>query len=600
MAPAGAPGWRGASATLPAGLRAALARLDLGHGAAGGAHRGAAWAPGARGLRPFAYRPACQCGGVGGIAGSDAWSQQAKLTASDGYYFGTSVALSSDGNTALIGKPNGNSGAGAAYVFVRSGSSWVQAQKLTAADGTSGDRFGESVALKGDGSILLIGAPGKNRGIGAAYGFVRIGSTWLQLQELTGDTSSYDEFGRSVAMSSDGSTMLIGAPYQNDVGNLGVVYVFVALPYFGWGKQAVLTSSDGYFFGESVALSSNGNTALIGAPGADDYSTYTYPAAAYGFVRNGTTWSQPSRLTSSDGHFGDEFGESVALSSDGITALIGAPYARNYNAGAAYVFVSFFGWQQQTELIAADSAANDYLGRSVGLSGDGTTALIGASGKNNGTGAAYTFQGSWSSWKQTGEPTASDGHVGDGFGEAVALSSDGSTRVIGAPYKNGTGAAYVFKSSAPPTTIFTTQTPAASYSGAFELGVKFQSTVAGHIKGLRYYRVAGESGTHIGHLWSAGGTLLGTVTFTGESASGWQTASFATPIAILANTTYVASVNSNVAFGTTDSGLATSVSDRTLKTVADGQNGVYNASGLFPNLSYLSRNYFRDVVFVTP
>ncbi|HWE63246.1 MAG TPA: DUF4082 domain-containing protein, partial [Chloroflexota bacterium] len=125
------------------------------------------------------------------------------------------------------------------------------------------------------------------------------------------------------------------------------------------------------------------------------------------------------------------------------------------------------------------------------------------------------------------------------------------------------------------TSIFTTQTPAATFSGAFELGVKFRSTAAGQITGLRYFRPASETGTHTGHLWSATGTLLGTVTFSGETASGWQTATFSTPIAISANTTYISSVNSNTAWAGTTSGLTSSVSNGPLSTVADGQNGVY-------------------------
>jgi hypothetical protein len=154
---------------------------------------------------------------------------------------------------------------------------------------------------------------------------------------------------------------------------------------------------------------------------------------------------------------------------------------------------------------------------------------------------------------------------------------------------------------AQPTNIFTTQTPANVYPGPFELGVKFQSSVAGHVTGLRYYRVTGETGTHIGHLWSATGTLLGTTAFTNEGASGWQTASFATPIAVSAHITYVASVNSNSVLGYTSHGLAASVSNGTLSTVADGLNGVYSATkGSFPTSSSGGTNYFRDVVFVTP
>ncbi|HWE61271.1 MAG TPA: DUF4082 domain-containing protein, partial [Chloroflexota bacterium] len=147
------------------------------------------------------------------------------------------------------------------------------------------------------------------------------------------------------------------------------------------------------------------------------------------------------------------------------------------------------------------------------------------------------------------------------------------------------------------TSIFTTQTPAATYSGAYELGVKFQSSVAGHITGLRYYKPANETGSHVGHLWSAAGTLLSTVTFSGESASGWQSALFTTPIAINANITYVASVNSNTALSYTSYGLSTAVSNGPLSTVV-GNNGVYSTTrGAFPTVGTAGTNYFRDVVF---
>jgi hypothetical protein len=105
----------------------------------------------------------------------------------------------------------------------------------------------------------------------------------------------------------------------------------------------------------------------------------------------------------------------------------------------------------------------------------------------------------------------------------------------------------------------------------------------------------------VGHLWTAAGSLLGSVTFSNESSSGWQTALFATPIAISANTTYVASVNSNFAFGATAGSLLTSVRNGSLATVADGRNGVFNKyKGGFPLLASTQsgENYFRDVLFV--
>ena len=207
-----------------------------------------------------------------------------KLTASDGAandYFGYSVSLSGDGSTALIGayaaKVGGNANQGAAYVFVLSDGTWSQQQKLAASDGASGDEFGFSVSLSADGNTALIGAinasVGNNLSQGAAYVFVKSGGTWSELQKLTAlDGAADDQFGSSVSLSADGSTALIGADAAT-VGNnsaQGAAYVFV-LSGGIWSQQQKLTASDGEvdaYFGISVSLSADGNTALIGANNA--------------------------------------------------------------------------------------------------------------------------------------------------------------------------------------------------------------------------------------------------------------------------------------------------------------------------------------------
>ena len=144
--------------------------------------------------------------------------QQQKLTASDsvnGDSFGLSVTLNSDGSTALIAAV-GAPADGAVYVFVNNGGNWSQQQKLTASDGAYGDRFGYSVSLSADGNTALIGAwgatVGGNEGQGAAYLFVNSGGTWSQQQKLTSsDGAEGDGFGVSVSLSGDGNTALIGA-----------------------------------------------------------------------------------------------------------------------------------------------------------------------------------------------------------------------------------------------------------------------------------------------------------------------------------------------------------------------------------------------------
>jgi hypothetical protein len=321
------------------------------------------------------------------------WSQQQQLTASDGAandYFGSSVALS--GDTALVGASYDAVGQGSAYVFTRTGTTWSQQQKLTASDGAADDYFG-TVALSGD--TALVGAPhddvGANGNQGSAYVFTRSDTTWSQKQKLTAsDGAAENYFGYSVGLSGD--TALVGA-YGDDVGAKGLqgsAYVFTRTGTT-WSQQGQLTASDGAaqdWFGYSVALS--GDTALVGAF-YDDVGANANQGSAYVFTRSETTWSQQAQLTASDGAAWDFFGYSVALSGD--TALVGAYYdwvGANHNQGSAYVFTrTDTTWSQQLQLIASDGATYDYFGTSVALEGD--TALVGAYGDDVG---ANTDQGS--------------------------------------------------------------------------------------------------------------------------------------------------------------------------------------------------------------
>lgn len=137
-----------------------------------------------------------------------------------------------------------------------------------------------------------------------------------------------------------------------------------------------------------------------------------------------------------------------------------------------------------------------------------------------------------------------------------------------------------------------------------EVGVKFRSDVPGFITGLRFYKASTNIGSHIGNLWSSSGTLLGTATFSGETASGWQQVSFSSPIAILPNTTYIASYFAPAGHYSADTmAFATTGVDHAplhaLEDGADGPNGVYyySTDGGFPSASYNSANYWVDVVF---
>ena len=372
--------------------------------------------------------------------GPTPWPLTGSNVANDGAAgdrFGASVAL--DGETILVGAPQANVGGnirqGAAYVFTRNGPIWVMQQKLVAADGAVNDSFGASVAL--DGETALVGADlasvGGSYRQGAAYVFTRSGASWSQQQKLVAaDGAAGDRFGVSVSL--DGETALVGAHRASVGGNSsqGAAYVFTRSGA-SWSQQQKLTAADGAAsdqFGYSVAL--DGETALVGTYGAN-VGGNSNQGAAYIFTRSGVSWSQQQKLVAADAAGSDFFGISVAL--DGETALVGAPGV-NIFQGAAYVFRrSGASWNQQQKLMAADGAANDEFGISVAL--DGETALVGANlawvGVNSSQGAAYAFRRSGANWTQEQKLVATDGAAGDSFG-AVAL--DGETALVGASGAN--------------------------------------------------------------------------------------------------------------------------------------------------------------------
>lgn len=436
------------------------------------------------------------------------WTLQAVLAPSDrpsddqSDGFGWSLAVS--GNTALIGSPEHSRGAGlnqgAARVFVRSGEVWTERQTLTAPDAAAYDRFGSAVALDGD--VALVGAPGDDVGSGeprgSAYVFVNGGAEWRFRQNLSSsDSSAYDEFGAAVALGPD--HLVVGAPSAGpDLMSKGQAYLFtrnestwreeqillepsgagvrfgqsvaiegeralVGDPHLGaaylfsrgdggWSPEQSLRPNNGHAhsFGASVTLA-NGR-ALVGAPGTR-VGASERQGAAYLFVHTETGWIERAEIAASDGASHDGFGSAVASSGD--TLLVGAPYATigsNEIQGAAYVFrqAADETWPQERKLTATDSDGRETFGVSIALDGD--RALVGASGMNEGQGAAYVFARTPTGWSSQQKLTAHDGLPADHFGSAVALS--GRRALIGAAYADlqlgsfdNAGAAYVFLES---------------------------------------------------------------------------------------------------------------------------------------------------------
>jgi hypothetical protein len=352
-------------------------------------------------------------------------------------YFGYAVAVSADGNTALVGAPLENGDVGAAYVFVRNGSTWSQQARLVASDGAPSDVFGNAVALNGN--MAFVGALGRRSSAGAVYVFTGSGSSWSETQVLTAsDAAAQQRFGSSLA--SSGTELLVGAPGRAvaGLGGAGSAYVFsLAIAAGSWSETQVLAAADAAAndsFGGAVAATPL--TAWIGATGRGSGA-----GAAYVFSRSGAAWSQSQTLTPADAAAGDAFGGAVALTA--TTALVGAA-RKNGSTGAVYAFgTGGGGWSEQQRLVAPDGVTGDQFGTSVAL---GAFAVVGAPGKSGSSGAAYVLSPA-GGWSFAQEMAAPDGVANGYFGFSAAVAP--GSAALGAVL-DGNGAMYLLASPVTP------------------------------------------------------------------------------------------------------------------------------------------------------
>jgi cysteine-rich repeat protein len=463
----------------------------------------------------------------GNVAGGDGCDSDCTLelgtylkasNAGAGRMFGNSIAVSADGNTLAVGsayEPSGATGvggdqtdssapnAGAVYVFTRSGATWIQQAYLKASNTDAGDGFGSSVALSADGSTLAVGAASEASAAtgvggdqaddsapsaGAVYVFTRSGATWIQQAYLkASNTDAGDAFGLSVALSSDGATLAVGTLFESSAATgvggdqaddsailAGAVYVFARSGAM-WSQQAYLKASNTEaedYFGISVALSGDGSLLAVGAHGEDSAATgidgdqqdnsLQVSGAVYVFGRTGAIWSQRAYVKASNTGQPDGFGMSVALSVDGSTLAVGAPFEQSaatgvggngadntaVMSGAVYVFArSGASWSPQAYVKASNTDERDQFGTAVALSADGSTLMVGAPAEDSaavGTGgdqaddskddagAVYVLARSGTTWAQQAYLKAFNTDEDDHFGGAVALSADGSTWAVSA------------------------------------------------------------------------------------------------------------------------------------------------------------------------
>jgi hypothetical protein len=325
------------------------------------------------------------------------WTEQAKLAASDGApndFFGFRVSLS--GDTLAVSAPGDDDnglGSGSVYVYTRSVGLWTEQAKLTASDGAASDEFGSSVSLSGD--TLAVGAElddDNGSDSGSVYVYTRSVGLWSEQQKLTAsDGAPNDRFGQSVSLSGD--TLAVSANGDDDNGlGSGSVYVYTRSVGL-WSEQQKLTASDGApndQFGYSVSLS--GDTLAVGAYLDDDNGLNS--GSVYVYTRSGGLWTEQAKLAALDAAASDQFGYSVSLSGDTLAVGAIADDDNGSNSGSVYVYTRSVGlWSEQQKLTASDGAVFDLFGQSVSLSGD-TLAVSAPGDDDNGSdsGSVYVLE----------------------------------------------------------------------------------------------------------------------------------------------------------------------------------------------------------------
>jgi hypothetical protein len=428
---------------------------------------------------------------------------------------GNSSALSADGNTIAVGAPHESSGAkgingnqndssvysaGAVYVFTRRGDTVMQQAYIKASNPMPSANFGSSVVLSRDGNTMAVAAyyessaaTGINgnqndRSIpeaGAVYVFTRSGTTWSQQAYIKASNTGTaavgdglaegDQFGYSIALSSDGNTLAVGAigedskatgingdQADNSANQSGAAYVFIRSGST-WSQQAYVKSTmtrPNILFGYSIGLSANGDTLAVA-----EYDADRGKGALYVLTRSAGAWSHQARIQAENGEPQDSLGYSLAISEDGNTIASGAAdedclkpginptgcendQASNTSAGAAYVFVrTGTTWSQQAFLKASNPGKEDWFGVRIAISGDGNTVAVGAPNEDSAAtgingkqddesaqeaGAVYFYTRTGATWVQQAYVKSSNTGAGDEFGSSIALSRDGRTMLVGA------------------------------------------------------------------------------------------------------------------------------------------------------------------------
>lgn len=356
--------------------------------------------------------------------------------------FGFSVALSADGKTVVIGDPDFDAstspqnfrGQAKVYDFVENTMLWVQ--RGNTIEGADCDSLGTSVAISSDGNTIALGLAAGSNGDGKIIVLDWVSSAWVQRgTDILGNLGTFNFFGSSVSLSDDGNTVAGGAPDGATETGYAKIFDWNGSSWVQRGVD-ILAEATGDRFGFAISLSANGNIIAIGGITNDAGNVSTDNR---GHVRifewNGSAWIQ--RGADIDGEAaGDNFGRSVSLSADGNIVAIGAPFndADNISTddrGSVRVFVwNGSAWIQRGSDIDGKQAGDNF-GRSVSLSDDGNILAIGANQPLTGSGYFSIFNWNGSSWMQNGDDISGN-NISDRFGISISISANGNIIAIGA------------------------------------------------------------------------------------------------------------------------------------------------------------------------
>ncbi|MEM7231882.1 MAG: FG-GAP repeat protein, partial [Planctomycetota bacterium] len=389
--------------------------------------------------------------------------------------FGRSISVS--GDVAIVGAWNdegegvpGVFAVGAAYVFRREGSEWIQEARLIAPDAASEDRFGHVVSIHED--VAVVGAPTDddacpgfpNCDSGSAYVFRFGDDGWALEEKLTpSDGESRDQFGLSLAVH-DG-VIAIGSPWEDEACggspgcNAGAIYMYRYDPESeSWIEEEKLMAGDAESMDQlafSVALHSGG--VIAGAPTDDDDGVSSGAVYFFEYQVERGRWAQVQKLRASDAALGDHFGRAVDM--DGERLVVGAVFDDDAcrdddlcDSGSAYVFrrteAEREPWVEEGKLVADDGAKDDEMGEAVSISGD--VAVVGRRWDDTieeDAGSAYVFRLAKGRWAQERKIVAGGVELRDRFGESVSVDRDHLW--ISAPSDddagNGSGAVYAYE-----------------------------------------------------------------------------------------------------------------------------------------------------------